>query len=209
VTEPFLLDRMIALAEVKHCEPVVCLNKWDLVPAAELFQIYTQAGFHTLRVSAKTGLGLAELRALLAGKTSVFSGNTGVGKSSLLNALEPGLAIPVGEVSEKLGRGRHTTRHIELYPLTNGGLIADTPGFATFEEEDAEVQTPESLPGAFREFAPYLGKCRYQDCAHDKEPDCAVLDALARGDIAPSRHRSYLRLRQESCAAKQRGVFRK
>lgn len=191
VTDPFLADRIIALAERKGCEPILCINKWDLVPAEDLFQIYRKAGFHTLKVSAVTGQGIEELRGLLAGKTSAFTGNSGVGKSSILNALEPGFGIVTGEISEKLGRGRHTTRHVELFPVS-GGLIADTPGFSSFDDDG--LLEKEALQYAFREFKPYLDGCRFVGCAHEKEKGCAVLEALKNGQIAPSRHRSYVRL---------------
>lgn len=193
VTDPFLVDRITALAESKGCEPIICINKWDLVQAEELFDIYTAAGFHTIKVSAETGLGIQELRGLLAGKVSAFTGNSGVGKSSILNALEPDFGIATGEISEKLGRGRHTTRHVELFPVS-GGLIADTPGFSAFDTDKGEIREKEVLQHTFREFKPYLDQCRFIGCAHVKEKGCAVLAALKAGDIQPSRHRSYVRL---------------
>lgn len=194
VSDPYLLDRIISLAESKGCEPILCINKWDLVPAEELLEIYQAAGITTLPVSAVTGLGIEELRALLAGKTSAFTGNSGVGKSSILNALDPAFAIATGEISEKLGRGRHTTRHVELFPVA-GGLIADTPGFSSFDnEKGGEPLEKEALAETFREFRPYLDQCRFIGCAHVKEKGCAVREALAEGKIHPSRHRSYVRL---------------
>ena len=195
VTDPFLLDRIIALAESKDCQPVLCINKWDLVEAEELYAIYAGAGFPTLKVSAATGQGIEELRALLAGKTSAFTGNSGVGKSSILNALEPAFQLATGEISEKLGRGRHTTRHVELYPVA-GGLIADTPGFSSFEDD--QLLETERLQHCFREFAPYLDQCRFIGCSHVKEKGCAVLDAVKEGKIHPSRHRSYVRLYEQA-----------
>lgn len=191
VTDPFLIDRIAALAERKGCEPILCINKWDLVPAEELYAIYQKVGYHVLKVSAVTGQGIEELRTLLAGKTSAFTGNSGVGKSSILNALDPQFGLATGEISEKLGRGRHTTRHVELFPVS-GGLIADTPGFSSFEDD--ELLEKDQLADAFREFRPYLGICRFVGCAHCKEKGCAVLAALDRGEIPPSRHRSYMRL---------------
>jgi ribosome biogenesis GTPase len=194
VTDPFLVDRIVSLAESKGCQPIICINKWDLVPAEELYAIYDQAGFHTLRVSAETGQGIEDLRALLAGKVSAFTGNSGVGKSSILNALEPDFGLATGEISQKLGRGRHTTRHVELFPVA-GGLIADTPGFSAFDgEKGGQMVAKEDLDKTFREFAPYLGQCRFVGCAHVKEKGCSVLEALAEGKIPPSRHRSYVRL---------------
>ena len=193
VTDPFLIDRMTALAERQGCESVICFNKWDLEQPQELFAVYTAAGFPTLRVSAETGEGIAELEGLTAGKVCAFTGNSGVGKSSLLNAIEPGFHIPIGEVSEKLGRGRHTTRHVELFRLKNGAVVADTPGFAAFEEEGAGC-APEELARSFREFAPHLENCRFTGCSHVKEKGCAVLEALRGGKIAQSRHDSYTRL---------------
>ena len=194
VSDPFLLDRIISLAESKGCQPILCVNKWDLVPAQELMDIYRTAGIPALPVSAVTGQGIEELRGLLAGKISAFTGNSGVGKSSILNALDPAFALATGQISEKLGRGRHTTRHVELFPVA-GGLIADTPGFSAFDQEKGgEALDKETLAETFREFRPYLGQCRFVGCAHVKEKGCAVLEALAEGKISPSRHRSYVRL---------------
>ncbi|MEG2001424.1 MAG: ribosome small subunit-dependent GTPase A, partial [Evtepia sp.] len=173
-----------------------CINKWDLVPAEDLFRVYDRAGFHTLKVSAKTGEGIETLRRLLAGKISGLTGNSGVGKSSILNALDPTVQIPVGEVSAKLGRGKHTTRHIELWRLPGGGLIADTPGFAAFEIP--ELREKEAIEKTFREFAPYLDQCRFIGCPHCRGKGCAVLDAVAEGKIAKSRHESYVKLYEQA-----------
>lgn len=198
VTDPFLIDRVAAIAEHKGCECLICVNKCDLDQGDELCRIYQAAGFPTLRVSAETGQGIPALAEAIAGKVSAFTGNSGVGKSSILNALEPGFRLPVGEVSDKLGRGRHTTRHVELFRLSNGAVVADTPGFSSFDAELEQELGIEELPQAFREFRPYLGQCRFIGCAHVKEKGCAVREALAEGKISPSRHASYVRLYQQA-----------
>jgi len=200
VTDPFLLDRVIALAESKGVESVVCINKCDLDPGDDLYAVYRSAGFSTLHVSAETGEGRQELLRLLAGRVSVFTGNSGVGKSSVLNMLDPNLAIATGEVSEKLGRGRHTTRHVELFRLPNGGAVMDTPGFASFDMEKDEFIPPEKLADCFREFTPYRENCRFTGCSHRTERGCAVLAALREGRISPSRHRSYVSLYEQASA---------
>ena len=197
VTDPFLIDRMSAVAALKDCGVVLLLNKRDLDPAEELYRIYTAAGFPTLRVSAETGEGMAELEDLLSGKLSAFTGNSGVGKSSILNRLDPRFALKVGEVSQALGRGRHTTRHVELFRLPNGAEIMDTPGFSSFEAEELSWELKQRLPETFLEFRPYLSQCRFVGCSHTKEKGCAVLEAVRRGEIQKSRHQSYLRLYEE------------
>lgn len=196
-TDPFLIDRVAAIAALKECDVIVLLNKCDLDQADALYEIYHAAGFPTLRVSAETGEGLEELRGLLAGKLSAFTGNSGVGKSSILNALDARFHIQVGEVSDALGRGRHTTRHVELFRLDFGAEIMDTPGFSSFESEELNLELKHHLPETFPEFAPYLGECRFVGCSHTKEKGCAVLDALKKGQIQKSRHASYLRLYEE------------
>ena len=202
VSDPFLLDRMTSLAEKHDCDVLICINKADMDPGDALYDTYTRAGFSVLRTSAVTGEGVAALAEALQGRTAAFSGNSGVGKSSLLNAMEPSLRLLTGEVSEKLGRGRHTTRHVQLFPLSGGGYLADTPGFGSFDLEQMESVRREDLQYCFREFAPYLGRCRFNDCAHLKEPDCAVLEALQRGEIVPSRHSSYARLYEQAAKLK-------
>ena len=197
VTDPFLIDRMITIAEAKECQVIVCFNKSDLDRAEELYQVYRQAGIEVLRASAENGEGLERLRDLMAGKVSAFTGNSGVGKSSILNALYPGFGLQVAEVSEKLGRGRHTTRHVELF-AADGGFVIDTPGFSSFDVEQMEHIRPEDLGETFREFRPYLGQCQFVGCTHTKEKGCAVLAALRDGKIAPSRHASYVRLYQQA-----------
>ena len=200
VTDPFLIDRVAAIAAARGVETLVCVNKWDLEPGEDLARIYERAGFPTLRLSAETGEGIGELRRCLAGKVCAFTGNSGVGKSSILNALEAGFDLATGEVSGKLGRGRHTTRHVEMFRLSCGALAVDTPGFSSFDVDKMELARKEDLQYAFREFAPYLGKCQFQDCAHVKEKGCAVLAAVRAGEIPQTRHRSYVRLYEQAKA---------
>ena len=200
VTDPFLIDRVAAIAAARGCETLICINKCDLEPGEELARIYEQAGFPTLRVSAETGEGMEALSRFLAGKVCAFTGNSGVGKSSILNALETGFSLATGEVSGKLGRGRHTTRHVELFRLSCGALVADTPGFSSFDVDKMELARKEELQYSFREFAPCLGKCQFQDCAHVKEKGCAVLAAVKVGEIPKSRHQSYVRLYEQAKA---------
>ena len=194
VTDPFLLDRVAAIAGNQNVPVAICINKCDLDPGAQLADIYRRAGFPTWQVSAKTGQGMAEVADFLRGKIVAFTGNSGVGKSSLLNCLAPGLGLAVGEVSEKLGRGRHTTRHVELFSLGGGTYVADTPGFSSFDTDQMDLILKENLQYAFPDFAPYLGKCHFHDCAHRAEPGCAVRAAVEAGAISPSRYDSYARL---------------
>lgn len=193
ITDPFLIDRMVSLAEYKGCQPIICFNKCDLEPATQLVELYQRAGFQSFAISAQTGEGLEQLLGVLDGKISAFTGNSGVGKSSVLNALCPQFGLKVGQVSEKLGRGRHTTRHVELFRV-GGGLVADTPGFSAFDVEQMELIPKEKLAHTFREFRPYLEQCRFVGCAHVKERGCAVREAVDNGVIAPSRYQSYVRL---------------
>lgn len=203
VTDPFLIDRMTSLAEGKNCESIICINKCDLERADELYEIYSACGFTTVRVSAETGEGIELLRAHIAGKVSAFTGNSGVGKSSILNALEPDFSLSVGQVSEKLGRGRHTTRHVELFRLKNGAVVADTPGFSSFDTDQTEIRKKDMLAHTFREFRPYLEQCRFVGCSHVKEKGCAVRDAVKRGAIPASRHASYVRLYDQAKVYKE------
>lgn len=196
-TDPYLIDRVAAIAALKGCQVVVVLNKCDLDRADQLYEIYTAAGFPTLRLSAETGEGMEALKALITGKLSAFTGNSGVGKSSILNVLDPAFQLQVGEVSDALGRGRHTTRHVELFRLSCGAEVVDSPGFSSFETEELNLELKQRLPETFLEFEPYLGQCRFQGCSHTKEQGCAVLEALRAGDIQKSRHESYLRLYEE------------
>ena len=202
VTEPFLIDRVAAIAGDQEVDVILCINKCDLDPAVDLVRIYRHAGFQVICASAETGAGVEELRDLIRGKLAAFTGNSGVGKSSILNRLCPELNLPVGEVSEKLGRGRHTTRHVELYNLGEDTYVADTPGFSSFDTDQMDVMLKENLQYAFPDFGPYIGKCQFHDCSHRKEPGCAVTTALANGEIEESRYDSYLKLYEKASQIK-------
>ena len=155
-----------------------------------------------IRTSAETGEGVEQLRQLIEGKLTAFTGNSGVGKSSILNRLCPELALPTGEVSEKLGRGRHTTRHVELYRLEEDTYVADTPGFSSFDTDQMDVILKENLQYAFPDFAPYAGSCQFHDCSHRAEPGCAVRAALEAGKLEPTRYDSYLKLYEKASQIK-------
>ena len=203
VTEPFLIDRVAAIAGDQEVPVVLCINKCDLDPAVDLERIYKNAGFTVIMTSAETGEGVEELRATIAGKLVAFTGNSGVGKSSILNRLAPELGLATGEVSEKLGRGRHTTRHVELYKLGEDTYVADTPGFSSFDTDQMDVILKENLQYAFPDFDKYIGDCQFRDCSHRKEPGCAVTAAVGEGRIERSRYDSYLKLYEKASLIKE------
>ena len=203
VTEPFLIDRVTAIAGNKGVESILCVNKTDLDEAEELCGIYSHAGFRVIATSAQTGAGIGELRKALQGKLTAFTGNSGVGKSSILNRLCPELKLPTGEVSEKLGRGRHTTRHVELFSLDHETFVMDTPGFSSFDTDQMDVILKENLQYAFPDFGPWLGRCQFHDCSHRREPGCAVRQAAENREIEPSRYDSYLRLYEKAAQYKE------
>lgn len=203
VTDPYIADRVTVRCEKNNCGVILVINKTDLDPGNKLFDIYSQTPYPVVRVSATTEEGIGELRALLQGKICCFTGNSGVGKSSLLNALDVSFSIPTAEVSQKLGRGRHTTRHVELFDLGGGTYIADTPGFASFNDEDEDPVRVHELADFFPEFDPYRGQCRFDNCKHRKEPRCAVRQAVDKGSVHPSRYASYLRLYDEAAQLKE------
>ncbi len=200
------VDQLIAIAEFHGIEPIIVVTKSDLAPdtADSLADIYRHAGFTTF----VTGMGAEDETLRLkeyvqtrlndgTGKIAAFSGASGVGKSTLLNRLFPQLGLKTGEISRRIERGKNTTRTVELYPVSDQatcGYIADTPGFTMLDFERFDFFEKEDLPATFREFVPYIGTCRYTKCSHTKEEGCAVLDAVRRGEIAPSRHRSFVAL---------------
>lgn len=202
VTEPYLIDRVAAIAGDQEVQVIICINKCDMDPATDLRRIYQNAGFPVIMASAETGEGVEQLRALLTGKLTAFTGNTGVGKSSMLNRLCPQLKLPTGEVSQKLGRGRHTTRHVELFCIAPDTYVADTPGFASFDTEQMDVILKENLQYAFGDFAPYIGNCQFHDCTHRLEPGCTVRQAVEDGNLEKTRYDSYLRLYEKSSQIK-------
>ena len=193
-----VIDRLIGIAELKNIEPIIVLTKIDLSQDAEYYKnIYEKAGFKVILCDNNTGRGSDEVRELIKGKISAFTGNTGVGKSSLLNSIDSSLEISTGETSKKLGRGKHTTRHCELYKI-NGGYVADTPGFSYIDLERYEKIMKDDLPFCFREFEPFLEKCRFQtNCSHINDKGCAVVDAVNKGLISKERHQSYIDLYNE------------
>jgi ribosome biogenesis GTPase len=194
-----VIDKLITVCEHKGIEPILIVTKTDLKTADSFCEVYRRAGFSVTPLSNVTTEDFGPVRELLRGKVSAFVGNTGAGKSSLLNRIDPRLGLETGQTSRKLGRGRHTTRHVELFYLPElDAFAADTPGFGTLEIARYEVIRKEQLQYCFREFEPYLEKCRFTGCSHTAEKGCAVLEALHRGEIAASRHASYCALYEDA-----------
>ncbi len=199
----FVLDKLIAVAEHQDVEPVLVFTKTDIGGAGKYRDVYERAGLTALETSSYEHRGGEAVLGLLRGKISAFSGNSGVGKSSLLNDIFPWLGIETAEISKKLGRGRHTTRHVELFAVEGGGWVADTPGFSSIDMERVEVIRKDALQYCFREFAPYLEKCRFTGCSHVSEKGCAVVEAVNAGLIPESRHQSYCALYEEAKQLKE------
>lgn len=198
-----LLDKFIAVSAYKDIEPLLLLTKIDLASSEAIYALYHAIGIPILPVDYNAPETLLAVREAFRGKVSALTGNSGAGKSTLLNALDETLSIPTGEISQKLGRGRHTTRHAQLYPLASGGYIADTPGFSTFDTMRYAVIRKHELAACFTEFAPFEENCRFKDCSHTCEKGCAVLDAVANGIIPRSRHESYCEMYKESRQIKE------
>lgn len=197
-----IIDRLTAVAYHKGVQPIIIFTKDDLDSSDSYIEIYKSSGIPNFSVSNKTGEGVDEIKALLNGSISVFTGNSGVGKSSLLNCIAPEFSLETGEISQKLGRGRHTTRHVELFKVGNG-YIADTPGFSSLDFETNDIIMKDELADCFPEFSDCLGKCKFTSCAHVNDKGCAVLEKLKEGKINPSRHESYVTLYNEVKDIKQ------
>ena len=191
VPNMLLLDKFLAISYYKKISPLIVLTKTDLKASDSILEIYKKAGIPIMPIDYSDEKTINLLRERLSSGISAFTGNSGVGKSTLLNAVAPELSLSVGEISEKLGRGRHTTRTVRLYKMADGGYIADTPGFSTFETNRYDIIRKEELADCFPEFAPFTGKCRFHDCAHVKDKGCAVIEAVRTGEICKSRHENY------------------
>lgn len=192
-----LIDRMTTLCAYKNIEPVIVFNKTDLEDVTPWCDIYRKAGFKTIACSAKTGEGIKEIISELSGNISAFTGNSGAGKSSLLNRIFPNLSLSTGDVSSKLGRGRHTTRHTELFSHEFAGYVADTPGFSSLEGDKDDLEFKENLSSFFTDFDEYRFDCKFSDCNHTGEKGCAVCSAVQDGKIQPSRYKSYITIFEE------------
>lgn len=192
-----ILDKFIAIAEYKDITPIVVITKTDLGDGSEIKKIYRNISIDVFEIDYGKPETVEELRGILTGRISALTGNSGAGKSTLLNAVDPNLNIPTAEISKKLGRGKHTTRHSQLYKLKDGGYIADTAGFSTFDTNSYDIIRKENLADCFREFRKYNG-CRFRDCSHTCEKGCKVIEALECGEISASRHESYRTMYEEA-----------
>ena len=212
VSEPkpvlLIIDRLTAIAAIKNIEPIIVFTKTDLDDASEYIEIYKKAGIKAYAVSCVSGEGIDEIKNELKGCISSFCGNSGVGKSSLLNAIDESLSLKTGEISDKLGRGRHTTRHSEMIKVADG-YVADTPGFSSFDIDENELILKDDLPYAFKEFEQYIGQCKFTSCLHVKDKGCRILKAVEDGDIPASRHESYCVMMEEAKNIKEWEIRKK
>lgn len=197
-----LLDRFLAVCVYKEIQPVLVFTKIDLADAEPYAACYRASGFPVYFADYREPASLRAVYDALEGKISAFTGNSGAGKSTLMNALDVRLQLETADISKKLGRGRHTTRETSLYTLPHGGKAADTPGFSTFETEAYAQIAPEELADCFPEMRQYIGGCRYADCRHLREPDCAIRTAAAAGEIPKNRYESYTVMLEEILARK-------
>lgn len=185
-----ITDKLLAISQNKGVEAVLVFTKTELDDVSDFAKIYNNIGYSTFEIDSISGKGIDEVKAYLQGKFTALIGNSGVGKSTLLNAIIPNLWLDTQEISNKLGRGKHTTRHVEIYH-SEGLCIADTPGFSTVDIERYGRIEAENIQHCFREFAPFIGECRFADCSHLSEIGCAIKESFKRGDISPSRYKSY------------------
>lgn len=197
-----IIDRLTAIAVSRGIEPIIVFTKSDLAPVYEYVEVYRNAGIRTIAVSSVNGDGVEEVKAELKNHISAFCGNSGVGKSTLLNAIDPSLGLKTAEISDKLGRGRHTTRQSELFKV-EGGYVADTPGFSSLELEETEVILKDDLPYAFPEFEQYIGMCKFTSCLHVKDKGCRIIEAVENGEIPKSRHESYCVMMEQAKEVKE------
>ncbi|MDY6328013.1 MAG: ribosome small subunit-dependent GTPase A [Lachnospiraceae bacterium] len=192
-----LLDRFLVMMEKNGIDTIICFNKIDLVDEEEILKmrdIYVKAGYHVMFTSTKENMGIEEVLRVIDGKTTAFAGPSGVGKSSLLNALIPEANSQTGEISEKIKRGKHTTRHTEIFNVSDNTYLMDTPGFSSLYVNDFEK---EELKNYFREFIEYNNGCRFAGCVHVNEPDCLVKEAVENGEISQSRYENYILMYEE------------
>lgn len=193
-----LLDKFIATAEYKKINSMIAVTKRDLKNNDNIAETYKNSGAEVFEIDYSDPISYQRLYDRIAGKVCAFTGNTGVGKSTLLNHIDAENVRATGEISHKLGRGRHTTRHVELFKLKNGAYIADTPGFSTFETNKYDIILKNELAGCFNEFSEFEGKCRFLDCSHTKERGCAIIEAVNEGIIPKTRHNSYVEMYEEA-----------
>ncbi|MBR4304943.1 MAG: ribosome small subunit-dependent GTPase A [Clostridia bacterium] len=196
-TDTYLIDKMSVIASIKNIDMILLLNKSDLDRSDDLYKIYSRAGFNVIRVSAVTGEGIDDIKSLLCGKISAFTGNSGIGKSSILNLIDPAFKITVGDISRKIERGKHTTRHVEFLPIGDNSYVADTPGFSSFEITQMDKLDKFELQDHFPELREMTGNCRFSDCVHINEPDCPVKEYMEQDSCRLSRYLSYKKIYQE------------